>query len=600
MSSGEANSNSGSSSSKVHAAWHQDDSRYVEDGMRIKTSDVEIADVTDTEEDPVTNNENGSNADAAAARKRSRFSDGKADEEPSTSTTSSTTANGVGSTATAANGSNAEGSVTAEAPKKRSRWGDAPPEAKKSRWGSAPAVPVANPLAAAFGLGPGALTLEQQEALQLRAKLHMLDMKLAMPVIVSDTPDRSPSPEPIYDKNGVRTNTRAQRMREKIINEQKDIVMQLVKIDLSYKPPVHLKPETKKIKKLFIPLDKHPDYNFFGLIIGPRGNTQKRMEKETGAKISIRGKGSAKGAKNNPKKQNQPDEDEPLHVHVQAETQEALDKAVDIIEKLLVPVDEKMNDHKAKQLRELASINGTLRDEVVCRVCGERGHKIHECPNRTGAAWKPANVLCTICGQATHLTNDCPQKEKSGGDMNKLQTEYLNFMAELTGGAPSSSGLAITSGPSGSSGSAPAPSISVPTAGASSNPILPSPSPPPPTGPLLGSGPAPAPQPSYNPYDTSSQYNNYYAPPPHQSYSPYGPPRPAGPPGIPGMSPPPPGTSPPPPGVPQNYNQPYYPPYGAPAAPPPPPGAYNPYGPPPSQPPYYPPSGYPPAPYGYP
>ena len=31
-----------------------------------------------------------------------------------------------------------------------------------------------------------------------------------------------------------------------------------------------------------------------GLVIGPRGNTQKKMEGETGCKISIRGKGSLK------------------------------------------------------------------------------------------------------------------------------------------------------------------------------------------------------------------------------------------------------------------------------------------------------------------
>lgn len=35
-------------------------------------------------------------------------------------------------------------------------------------------------------------------------------------------------------------------------------------------------------------------YNFIGLIIGPRGNTQKRMEKETRCKIAIRGKGAVK------------------------------------------------------------------------------------------------------------------------------------------------------------------------------------------------------------------------------------------------------------------------------------------------------------------
>lgn len=46
-----------------------------------------------------------------------------------------------------------------------------------------------------------------------------------------------------------------------------------------------------------IPQEEHPDINFVGLLIGPRGNTLKAMEKDTGAKIIIRGKGSVKEGK---------------------------------------------------------------------------------------------------------------------------------------------------------------------------------------------------------------------------------------------------------------------------------------------------------------
>lgn len=52
-----------------------------------------------------------------------------------------------------------------------------------------------------------------------------------------------------------------------------------------------LTPRPKKYwKKVYIPQDSFPTYNFIGLIIGPRGNTQKRMQKETNTKIAIRGK----------------------------------------------------------------------------------------------------------------------------------------------------------------------------------------------------------------------------------------------------------------------------------------------------------------------
>ena len=68
--------------------------------------------------------------------------------------------------------------------------------------------------------------------------------------------------------------------------------------------------------KVMIPQDNHPDINFVGLLIGPRGNTLKNMEKDTGAKIIIRGKGSVKEGKVGRKDgQPLPGEDEPLHVH---------------------------------------------------------------------------------------------------------------------------------------------------------------------------------------------------------------------------------------------------------------------------------------------
>ena len=54
----------------------------------------------------------------------------------------------------------------------------------------------------------------------------------------------------------------------------------------------------KRSRKIRIPVEEYPTYNFIGLIIGPRGKTQKDMEGKTGCKIAIRGKGSVKeGAK---------------------------------------------------------------------------------------------------------------------------------------------------------------------------------------------------------------------------------------------------------------------------------------------------------------
>lgn len=42
-----------------------------------------------------------------------------------------------------------------------------------------------------------------------------------------------------------------------------------------YRPP-----QTKINEKVLIPQDDYPDINFVGLIIGPRGNTLKGMERD--------------------------------------------------------------------------------------------------------------------------------------------------------------------------------------------------------------------------------------------------------------------------------------------------------------------------------
>lgn len=152
-------------------------------------------------------------------------------------------------------------------------------------------------------------------------------------------------------------------------------------------------PSQKKTKKIYIPLKEYPEYNFIGLIIGPRGNTQKRMERESGSKIAIRGKGSLKEGKLN--KQQYQDDDE-LHVLITGDTDEQLEKAAILVKELLVPVEEGKNEHKKSQLRELAQINGTLRDNNTWNI-----------NQRT---WDAANVKCAICGEISHPTQDCPQR----------------------------------------------------------------------------------------------------------------------------------------------------------------------------------------------
>jgi splicing factor 1 len=195
-----------------------------------------------------------------------------------------------------------------------------------------------------------------------------------------------------------------------------------------FRPPSDYQPvANKKMRKIMIPADKYPEYNFIGLIIGPRGNTQKRMERETGAKISIRGKGSIKEGKGKRDAKSEPDANEPLHVLLTADTEAQLEKATKMITDLLVPVEEGRNEHKRQQLRELAEINGTLRDRSWMQPTSER-------------TWEPAKVKCQICGEISHPTSDCPLKGKGFAALptekqESLANEFDKFMAEI-GEAP--------------------------------------------------------------------------------------------------------------------------------------------------------------------
>ena len=111
-------------------------------------------------------------------------------------------------------------------------------------------------------------------------------------------------------------------------------------------------------RKIPIPVKDHPELNFIGIIIGPRGNTHKRLEEESGARIAIRGRGSVKEGR---KKDSHVDdgEDEELHVLITGDTEAAVSKAADMIEHLFKPEWlAHVNEHKRLQLRELAALNG--------------------------------------------------------------------------------------------------------------------------------------------------------------------------------------------------------------------------------------------------
>ncbi|OMP06918.1 hypothetical protein COLO4_07780 [Corchorus olitorius] len=127
----------------------------------------------------------------------------------------------------------------------------------------------------------------------------------------------------------------------------------------------------KRTIRVDIPVDNYPSYNFVGRLLGPRGNSLKRVEANTECRVLIRGRGSIKDPAREEMMRGKPGYEhlnEPLHILVEAElpveiVDARLMQAREILEDLLKPVDESQDFYKKQQLRELAMLNGTLREE---------------------------------------------------------------------------------------------------------------------------------------------------------------------------------------------------------------------------------------------
>lgn len=299
----------------------------------------------------------------------------------------------------------------------------------------------------------------------------------------------------------------------------------------------------KRTKKIRIPVEEHPQYNFIGLIIGPRGKTQKELEAKTGCKIAIRGRGSVKeGARGRRDGKVMEGDDEPLHVVITGDDQRSVDAATDMIEQMLVVIDDEKNVHKQQQLRELALLNGTLKEDEFCQICAEKGHRSFECPRRFAMKKSSVVVKCAICGDTSHPTRDCTQKPQDQTNQKEMDSDYMSFMAELDGkkvekppssappsappvcppvGSGNQAGITIikpvSSAPGGPPGLPPPPSgLPPPMAGGTSLPpppppvALPSGLPPPPSGPAHSHVP-PSLSPAAAPYSQQQPpAGNYY------------------------------------------------------------------------------------------
>ncbi|XP_041739692.1 KH domain-containing, RNA-binding, signal transduction-associated protein 3 isoform X1 [Coregonus clupeaformis] len=132
-------------------------------------------------------------------------------------------------------------------------------------------------------------------------------------------------------------------------------------------------------QKVLIPVKQFPKFNFVGKLLGPRGNSLKRLQEDTLTKMSILGKGSMRDKekeeelrKSGEAKYQHLNED--LHVLIEvfappAEAYNRMGHALEEIKKFLIP---DYNDEiRQAQLQELTYLNGGSEDAKVPAVRGK-------------------------------------------------------------------------------------------------------------------------------------------------------------------------------------------------------------------------------------
>lgn len=260
--------------------------------------------------------------------------------------------------------------------------------------------------------------------------------------------------EPTAAPIGKRSTSRDALARKKLEDERQALINQALRDDPNFKPPPEPKKTPKLQEKYFIPAKEHPEINFIGLLIGPRGNTLKRMESESGTKISIRGKGSVKEGKRSDASIASGNEEE-LHCLISGDSVHKIARAKKLIEEIIETsssVPEGQNELKRQQLRELAALNGTLRDDEnqPCGHCGYVGHRKFDCPELKAAALQS---ICAACSLTGHLAPVCPSvhgffpRETAAQREQQLSNDILSLVDDTEESSPFLSERLPTSNP---------------------------------------------------------------------------------------------------------------------------------------------------------
>ncbi|KAG6354463.1 hypothetical protein INS49_004480 [Diaporthe citri] len=322
------------------------------------------------------------------------------------------------------------------------RNGGFPRSERRTRWGSETPTAELNGLKTAITT---AMTPEQLDAYILHFRIEEIGREARSADLTQRTDSsRSPSPPPVYDSSGRRINTRQQRYRRRLEDERQALVGFAINTIPRYEASRNFRGFQRQLvtEKVYIPVKDFPHVNFIGQILGPRGRSLTDMNNQSGANIAIRGKGSVKEGRATHSRTHRKasiettdDQQEPLHCLIRAETQEKVNHAKKLVNEVIeaaASAPEDQNQRKRDQLRQLAVINGTFRNDEhqVCDNCGQTGHRHYFC---TIPARFVAGVTCYSCKNAGHIARDCPQKGTGSGKVPPWRKDRMARQPEATG-----------------------------------------------------------------------------------------------------------------------------------------------------------------------
>ncbi|XP_074001372.1 KH domain-containing, RNA-binding, signal transduction-associated protein 3 isoform X1 [Numenius arquata] len=212
-------------------------------------------------------------------------------------------------------------------------------------------------------------------------------------------------------------------------------------------------------QKVLIPVKQFPKFNFVGKLLGPRGNSLKRLQEETLTKMSILGKGSMRDKTKEEELRKSGEAkyfhlNDDLHVLIEvfappAEAYARMGHALEEIKKFLIP---DYNDEiRQAQLQELTYLNGGSENAEVPVVRGKPSIR---------ARGVPVPALSSRLCLGTSLLTPAPTTMKSNKQLVPCPEEPFYRLAKTKGrggvppppagvprGAPAPRGAPPTRGP---------------------------------------------------------------------------------------------------------------------------------------------------------